>query len=105
MLCAVACSAPAQPEPVATQLGRAQHPGPPDLSEAARVRDLLAAIFEDVASIADSFSGGLDNPRNPVSDPNTLKRDSERLDAATRKANQLSQVLDSIRNGGHEGGR
>jgi hypothetical protein len=91
--------------PAATQAGRDQHPGLPDPFVAVRVRELLAAIFEDIASIADSFSGGLDNPRNPVSDPSTLKRDSERLDAATRKANQLAQVLDTIRNGGHEGGR
>ena len=105
VLCAVACSAPAQPEPVAPQVGQAQHASPPDLSAAVRVRELLAAIFEDIASIADSFSGGLDNPTNPVNDPNTLKRDSERLDAATRKANQLSQVLDTIRNEGQAGGR
>jgi hypothetical protein len=93
------------PRPAAQPPKGEQNPGPPDLSGAQRVRELLAAIFEDIASIADSFSGGLDNPRNPVSDPNTLKRDSARLDAATRKANELAQVLDTIRNGGHEGGR
>jgi hypothetical protein len=111
VLCAAACGAPAQNDSsprtlMDEQVGRAQPtPTAPDVTPFVRVRELLTAMFDDIASIADSFSGGLDNPRNPVSDPVTLKRDSDRLDAATRKAHELAQVLETIRNGAHDGGR
>src|SRR5437588_5159282 len=60
-----------------------------DIPDAGRVRDLLVGIFEDVGSIANSFSGGPDDPQGPVRDDRALNKDSERLDSASRKANQL----------------
>lgn len=56
-------------------------------------RDLLAGIFQDVGAILNTFEGGPNDPHNPVTDPQTLKQDSQRLDAATRKANELASEL------------
>jgi hypothetical protein len=58
-----------------------------------RGRDLLLGIFQDVGAILNSFAGGPNDPQSPVTDQRTLKQDSERLDAATRKANELASEL------------
>lgn len=61
-------------------------------------RDLLTGIFQDVGAILNTFEGGPDDPHNPVADQRTLKQDSERLDAATRKANELASELSNMTN-------
>ena len=58
-----------------------------------RARQLIEGIFEDVAAIGSSFAGGPTDPKSPVVDPSALARDKARLDAATRKAEQLSDEL------------
>jgi hypothetical protein len=59
-------------------------------------RDLLAGIFQDVGAILNSFSGGPDDPSNPVANSATLKQDSEHLDSATQKAEQLATELGKL---------
>jgi hypothetical protein len=61
-----------------------------------RVEDLLLGIFEDVTGILRSFEGGPDDPRGPVQNSAILAQDSARLDAATRKANQLAIELQNL---------
>ncbi len=61
-----------------------------------RVQDLLGGIFQDVATIVESFSGGPNDPRGPVSDSGTLARDKASLDAATQKANDLAAELSKV---------
>ena len=76
-----------------------------DIPDAGRVRDLLVGIFEDVSSIGNSFSGGPDDPQGPVRDDRALNNDSARLDAATRKANQLGSELSRLQGQSVERGR
>jgi hypothetical protein len=61
-------------------------------------RELMAGILDDVGSILSSFAGGPDDPKSPVVNPTTLNTDSARLDAATRKAEQLATELGKLRN-------
>jgi len=61
-----------------------------------RVEDLLVGIFQDVGSILNSFAGGPDDPKNPVTNAATLHQDAARLDAATRKANELADELNKL---------
>ena len=70
-----------------------------------RVENLLLGIFEDVGDIFRSFEGGPDDPRGPVQNSATLAQDAARLDAATRKANQLAIELQNLQAGKaqHEG--
>lgn len=53
-------------------------------------------IFQDVGAILNTFAGGPDDPHSPVTDQQTLKQDSERLNAATRKANELASELSNL---------
>jgi hypothetical protein len=77
-------------------LGASGHlPSPAALNDA-HVRELLSGIFEDVGAILTSFSGGPEDARGPVQDRSTLMRDSNRLDAATRKAEQLATELSKL---------
>ena len=62
-----------------------------------RARQLVGGIVEDVAAIATSFAGGPNDPKSPVVDQSTLAQDKARLDAATRKAEQLSNELTRLR--------
>jgi hypothetical protein len=62
-----------------------------------RARQLVGGIVEDVAAIATSFAGGPNDPKSPVVDRSTLAQDKARLDAATRKAEQLSNELTRLR--------
>jgi hypothetical protein len=64
-----------------------------------RVENLLLGIFEDVGDILRSFEGGPDDPKGPVQNSATLTQDSARLDAATRKANQLAVELQNFQAG------
>lgn len=59
-------------------------------------RDLLVGIFQDVGAILNSLAGGPDDPKNPVVNSVTLKQDSEHLNSATRKAEQLATVLGKL---------
>jgi len=61
-----------------------------------RVEKLLEGIFQDVGAILQSFEGGPDDPTNPVANSATLQKDSQRLDAATRKANDLADELNKL---------
>jgi hypothetical protein len=61
-----------------------------------RVEKLLEGIFQDVGAILQSFEGGPDDPKNPVTNRATLQQDSQRLDAATRKANDLADQLNKL---------
>jgi hypothetical protein len=71
-------------------------PAPPDPR---RVNEFLAGIADDMGAIAASFSGGLNNPHDPVSDPIALKQDAARLAAATSKANDLLAEMERLQNG------
>ena len=64
-----------------------------------QVNQLLSGIFDDVGAIAQSFSGGPDDPRGPVVDVATRNQDARRLEAATEKANQLADTLHHIADG------
>jgi len=70
-----------------------------------RVENLLVGIFEDVSEILRSFEGGPDDPKGPVQNSATLAQDSARLDAATRKANQLAIELQNVQAGTAQGER
>jgi hypothetical protein len=59
-------------------------------------RDLLAGIFQDVGAILNSFAGGPDDPKNPVVNSVTLQQDSQHLDSATQKAEQLATELGKL---------
>ena len=61
-----------------------------------RVETLLQGIFQDVGAILQSFEGGPDDPKNPVTNQTTLAQDAQRLDAATRKANDLADELNKL---------
>jgi hypothetical protein len=61
-----------------------------------RAEDPLVGILQDVGAILSSFSGGPDDPKSPVTSSATLAQDSARLDAATRKANELATELHNI---------
>jgi hypothetical protein len=61
-------------------------------------RDLLSGIFQDVDAILNSFAGGPNDPRSPVTNSITLKQDSDRLDSATQKAQQLATELGKVGN-------
>jgi hypothetical protein len=65
-------------------------------------RDLLIGIFQDVGTILHSFEGGPDDPNSPVTNEATLRQDSDRLDSATRKAEQLATELSKLTNPGGE---
>lgn len=68
-----------------------------NVSELERTRQLIVGIFDDVAAIASSFAGGPNDVKSPVVDQSTLTRDKARLDAATLKAQQLSDELRRLR--------
>ena len=68
-------------------------------------RDLLAGILDDVGAILTSFAGGPTDPRNPVVNQTTLNADSARLDAATRKAEQLAVELGKLQKQADTSGR
>jgi hypothetical protein len=61
-----------------------------------RARELLAGIFDDVGAILSSFEGGPTDARSPVTNQLALKQDSARLDAATRRAEQLATELSKL---------
>jgi hypothetical protein len=61
-----------------------------------RVEQLLEGIFQDVGAILNSFAGGPDDPTNPITNAGTLRQDSERLQAATRKAYSLADELNKL---------
>jgi hypothetical protein len=61
-----------------------------------RVHGLLLGIFQDVGAILTSFAGGPDDPNGPVSNFTTLRIDSERLQSATQKADQLATELNRL---------
>ena len=61
-----------------------------------RVGQLLEGILQDVGAILNSFAGGPNDPTNPVTNANTLRQDSQRLEAATRKANELADELNKL---------
>jgi hypothetical protein len=63
------------------------------------VDQLLAGIFDDVGAIANSFSGGPDDPQGPVVNTATRSQDEERLQAATDKANEVADELQHLRDG------
>jgi hypothetical protein len=59
-----------------------------------RISELVTGIFEDVSAILQSFARGPDDPSSPLTNQSTLRDDAARLDAATRKANELANDLD-----------
>lgn len=61
------------------------------------VQELVLGIFEDVGAILNSFSGGPDDPKGPVTNATTLRTDAERLNAASRKAHDLAAELSRIK--------
>lgn len=69
------------------------------------VRELLSGIFEDVAAIANSFDGGPDDPKSPVTNAATLNDDAERLNSASRKAQDLADELNRIKDEASRDGR
>jgi hypothetical protein len=96
---------PSKPrQPSAANPPRATPDPSPALPDLQHVRDLLVGIAEDIVAIAESFSGGLDNPHDPVLDPLVLQQDRDRLAAATRKANELRAEMDRVKVG-EPGGR
>jgi hypothetical protein len=69
------------------------------------VRDLVAGIVQDVGGILNSFAGGPDDPKSPVTNAATLRDDQQRLDEATRKAEQLATELHNLQNSNADRGR
>jgi hypothetical protein len=58
-----------------------------------RIVDLLTGIFQDVGTIANSFAGGPNDPRNPVNSSAVLNQDRAQMDDATDKARLLAGEL------------
>jgi hypothetical protein len=71
----------------------------------ARARDLLVGIAEDVRSIFEAFSDGIDAPKSPVNDPIALKRAKSDLDSATNKAEELADELIDLQHASSTNGR
>jgi hypothetical protein len=61
-------------------------------------RDLLVGMFDDVGAILQSFEGGPNDPRGPVNNQETLRRDARDREAATEKARQLANELGRLTN-------
>ena len=68
-------------------------------ANAQHAEDLLAGILRDVGAILQSFEGGPDDPKSPVTNASSLAEDQAHLDAATRKADQLATELQHIQDG------
>ncbi len=66
-------------------------------SSVPRVNELLGGIFDDVGSIARSFSGGPDDPNGPVVSARTRNQDAQLLESATDKANRLASEIEHVR--------
>jgi hypothetical protein len=71
----------------------------------ARARDLLLGIADDVRSIFEAFSDGIDAPKSPVNDPIALKRAKSDLDSATTKAEELANELADLQQASATNGR
>jgi hypothetical protein len=68
-----------------------------------RVLTLLGGIADDLASIMDAFSTGVDSPRNPLNSPRALDQAAAHLESATRQANQVLTEVEAARNAGQAG--
>jgi hypothetical protein len=66
---------------------------------AQHAEQLLTGILRDVGAILQSFEGGPDDPRSPVTNASSLAEDQARLDAASRKANELASEMQHIQDG------
>jgi hypothetical protein len=62
----------------------------------AHASDLLMGMLQDVGAILRSFEGGPDDPASPVTNAATLQNDSDHLDSATAKAEQLASEIGSL---------
>lgn len=80
----------------------------PDISpgsEAQRMRDLLTALADDLASLLSAFSDGFDGAHSPINDPSSLRQAAARLEEATNKAQEVLLEVERIRNGSANRGR
>jgi hypothetical protein len=96
MLSGAACSPPTSPAAAPSSRTPAAKPAP---SELEHVESLIEAIADDMVAIANSFSGGPNDPHGPVSDPYTLKQDQARLAEATDNARALLLEMQKLQRG------
>ncbi len=66
---------------------------------AQHAEQLLTGILQDVGAILQSFEGGPDDPKSPVTNKSSLAEDQARLSAASAKANELAIELQRIQDG------
>jgi hypothetical protein len=68
-------------------------------ANAQHAEQLLRGILQDVGAILQSFEGGPDDPKSPVTNASSLAQDRARLDAATQKASELATEIQKIQDG------
>ena len=66
---------------------------------AQHAEQLLTGILQDVGDILQSFEGGPDDPKSPVTNASSLAEDQARLDSASRKASELATEMQKIQDG------
>jgi hypothetical protein len=66
---------------------------------AQHAEQLLAGILQDVGAILQSFEGGPDDPKSPVTNTSSLAEDQARLDAASQKASELATEMQKMQDG------
>lgn len=79
--------------------------GPSLVADRQHVQDLLTGILQDVGAILNSFTGGPDDPKSPVTNRSTLQQDVAYLDAASQQAQELANELNRPENGSNGRGR
>ena len=68
-------------------------------ANAQHAEQLLTGILQDVGAILQSFEGGPDDPKSPITNSSSLADDQARLDAARGKANDLAIELQHLQDG------
>jgi hypothetical protein len=64
-----------------------------------RAEQLLTGILQDVGAILQSFEGGPDDPKSPVTNASSLAEDRARLNDASSKASELASEMQHIQDG------
>ncbi|HEY2592743.1 MAG TPA: hypothetical protein VGK33_02455 [Chloroflexota bacterium] len=74
-------------------------------ANAQHAEQLVTGILQDVGDILQSFEGGPNDPKSPVTHASSLAEDRARLDSARQKADELANELQNIQDGltGHDG--
>jgi hypothetical protein len=68
-------------------------------ANAQHAEQLVMGILQDVGDILQSFEGGPNDPKSPVTNASSLAEDRARLDSASQKANELANELQNIQDG------